>query len=121
VKLGYLGSQPISARVFEFSILFPNGPSVPEEKVDQRLSKKWLMCVHGNISHRAGTKLTSKTLKFCVKLSTFVNGVHYFLPAKYFFLNVKVQIYSFNCQMSCMFSYPHDTPTKSSKMNTQLM
>lgn len=40
VKLGYFGSHPISARVLEFSILFPSGPSVPAVKADFRLCTK---------------------------------------------------------------------------------
>jgi hypothetical protein len=39
----------------------------------------------------AGTELTSKTLKFCVKLSTFVNSIHYFLPEKYKFIHFNWQ------------------------------
>lgn len=33
-----------------------------------------------------GRKLTSETLEFRVELPTFVNSVHYFLPAKFKFI-----------------------------------
>jgi hypothetical protein len=62
VKLGYFGSQPISARVFEFSIIFPNGSSVPGVKTHFGLIKLYaIACALKNMKESKNHSRSYKT------------------------------------------------------------